>query len=359
MKILFISGREAGYTRNRVILRGLRENRVNVIECTSSAKSYSMRYLEVLKKWFLCSLAKESYDAIFVGYLGQPLVPIIRKITRNKPIIFDAFISLYDTIIFDRKKASQNSIVGKLSYFLDKYSCSLADKVLLDTEEHINYFCSEFCLDPTLFEKVFVGADDSAFYPREEKNSEMFTVYFQASAQGIFLPLHGFQYILEAAKLLEEFKDIKFKVIGKATSRIYRDSIKEFNLRNMEFIDYVPYAELPDYVTNSSVCLGIFGSTNKAHRVIPTKAFEALAMKKPLITAKTPAIEELLEDRKDALLCRSADPRSLADAILELRKNPSLRNKIAEEGYKTFKTKCTPTIIGREIKEIIEKVMGD
>ena len=47
MKILFISGREPSYTRNEVILKGLRENGIEVIECTSSHKNYVIRMIRV------------------------------------------------------------------------------------------------------------------------------------------------------------------------------------------------------------------------------------------------------------------------------------------------------------------------
>jgi len=35
------------------------------------------------------------------------------------------------------------------------------------------------------------------------------------------------------------------------------------------------------------------------------------------------------------------------------------REKIAEEGYKIFKERCTPKIIGKGIEKITEKVIGD
>ncbi|HEC92499.1 MAG TPA: glycosyl transferase family 1, partial [Candidatus Atribacteria bacterium] len=137
MKIIFISGREPQYVRNAVILRGLKMNGVEVTECTSSTSSYFLRYPNVLSKFVLKN--KKDIDLIFIGYFGQPLVPIIKKLT-NKPIIFDAFLSAYDTMCFDRKKFKHTSLGGKFFYWLDKHSCELADKVLLDTYTHIDYF---------------------------------------------------------------------------------------------------------------------------------------------------------------------------------------------------------------------------
>ncbi|GAG73250.1 unnamed protein product [marine sediment metagenome] len=82
-------------------------------------------------------------------------------------------------------------------------------------------------------------------------------------------------------------------------------------------------------------------------------------MKKPVIVGNNPANRELFENRKNALMVEMADADALADAILELKENEELRERIAEEGYKTFREKCTLEVIGKEIKEIAERLIGE
>ena len=115
------------------------------------------------------------------------------------------------------------------------------------------------------------------------------------------------------------------------------------------------YNNIPNYIKCASICLGIFGDTAKTLRVIPNKVYEAIAMKKPVITADTPAIKELFSDKQNIVLCETACPRDLAVKILELKNNQELRDKIAENGYKVFKNKATPKIIGKELINSILK----
>ena len=68
-----------------------------------------------------------------------------------------------------------------------------------------------------------------------------------------------------------------------------------------------------------------------------------------MITSDTPAIRELFTDKKDVFLCKAKDEKSLVDAILTLKKNRALRDKIADNGYKLYKKYCTPEKIGEEI----------
>ncbi|MBA7527405.1 hypothetical protein ES705_19581 [subsurface metagenome] len=353
MKVLFVSGREPTYTRNVVILKGIKENGVEVIECTSLLGSYLSRYPNVLAKFLL----KHDYDLVFVGFFGQPLVPIIKKIS-NKPIIFDAFLSAYDTMCFDRKRFGPNSHGGKFFYWLDKHSCELADKVLLDTNAHIDYFVNTFELNRKKFQRVFVGADDSIFYLRVrdvKKEDSTFRVFYY----GTHRPLQGIEYIIRAAKKLESYKDIDFEIVGKGPEheKIMK-FVQELDVRNITVIDWIPYEKLPLEIADADICLGgHFSSIDKAKRTIAGKTFQFIAMKKPVIIGDSPANRELFEDKKNALFVEHANPDALADAILELKDDESLREKIAEGGHKTFKERCTPKIIGKEIKEIMEEVL--
>jgi glycosyltransferase involved in cell wall biosynthesis len=352
VKILFIIGQPYS-TRNDTILRGLRENGIEIIECTNLSKSYFLRYPNVLGKFIF--RRKEEFDLIFVGFFGQPLVPIIKKLS-NRPIIFDAFLSAYDTMCFDRKKFRPNSLVGRFFYWLDKHSCELADKILLDTNAHINYFVETFGLEREKLQKVFVSANDSIFYPRPAmKDENKFNVFYYGS----YIPAQGIDYIIKAAKKLEPYEDIEFKIIGKGME--HKKIIKlrqDLNIKNIKFEDWVPYEELPLEIAKADVCLGgHFSSIDKAKRVISGKTFHFIAMKKPVIIGDNLANKELFENKKNALFVEHANADALADAILELKNDESLREKIAEEGYRTFKERCTPKIIGKEIKEIIEEAL--
>ena len=353
MKILFISGREPNYTRNAVILKGLRENDIEVIECTDSSDSYLFRYPKNFGKFIF--KRKKDFDLIFMGFFGQPLVPLIKRVT-DEPIIFDAFLSAYDTMCFDRKRFKPNSLGGKFFYWLDKHSCELADKVLLDTNAHIDYFVNTFELNRKKFQRVFVGAEDSIFYLRDvKKEDSTFRVFYY----GTHRPLQGIEHIIRAAKKLESYKDIDFEIVGKGPEheKIMK-FVQELDVRNITFIDWIPYEKLPLEIADADICVGgHFSSIDKAKRTIAGKTFQFIAMKKPVIIGDNPANRELFEDKKNALFVEMGNGDALADAILELKDNESLREKIAEAGYKTFKERCTPKIIGEEIKEIMEEVL--
>ena len=342
MRILFISGREPSYARNKIILKGLKKNGAEIIECSSSRHPL-IRYPLVLAKF----LAKRGtpHDIVFLGFYSQPLLPIIRRLT-SKPLILDAFLSGYQTIAFDKKKFKKSSLIAKLFRHWDENSIQ-ADKILLDTNQHCDYFSKEFNIPSLKLQRIWIGADDDVFYPMPAKEKK-FIVEFH----GGFIPLQGTEYIVKAAKLLEKH-DVIFIMVGDGqTYKKCRQLAKKLKLKNLRFFGSKPNIEIPKYIASASVGLGIFGDTQKTSLVVPNKAYEVIAMKKPLITAKTKAAEELFTHKKNVYFFSPASPKSLADAILTIKNNKQLREKIAKGGYDLFKKNATPGVIGKQILSI-------
>jgi glycosyltransferase involved in cell wall biosynthesis len=170
--------------------------------------------------------------------------------------------------------------------------------------------------------------------------------------------LHGIGYILEAAKQLEEQTDIRFEFIGSGqTYHQMRTLSEELGLKNTQFFGSIPPDKVPSFMTEADSCLGIFGDTEKTQRVIPNKVYEALGMRKPVITCNSPAIREVFCDKRHLLLCKHADAHSLAQAILHLKHDDELRMNIAEHGYKSVKEHFTPAAIGKHFAALIESVI--
>lgn len=328
----------------------MKRSEVEIIECTDSSAFYLIRYIKVMCKYIL--MGSIDIKLVFIGFLGQPLVPLIGMFT-SKPIIFDAFLSIYDTMCDDRKKCKPTSYAGRLFYWLDKHSCERADRILLDTNAHINYFTKTFNLPREKFSRLFVGADESLFYPRENtRDDSKFRIFYYSS----FLPLHGTEYILKAAALLRNEGEIEFIIVGNGPEKKKARNLgMSLGLINTHFIDWLPYEQLPMEIAKADVCLGgHFSDIDKATRVIAGKTYQFIAMKKPVIVGDCPANDELFKDKKNALFVKMADAESLVNAILELRDNATLREQIAEAGYKTFLEKCSIAVIGKELKKIME-----
>jgi glycosyltransferase involved in cell wall biosynthesis len=350
MKVLYISGREPTYTRNSVFIKALKMKGFELIECTSSARNYPLRYLSSVYQF----VKERDYDLVFVGFFGQPLVPIIKCMTK-KPVILDAFISGYDTMCSDRKRFSPDSCMGRSLYWLDKLSCELADYIICDTNAHVDYFCKQFSLDKSKFVSIFVGAEDDVFFPRKNKNGNG-NGDFNVLYYGSYLPLHGTEYVIRAAKKLEAFKEIKFTIIGTGMMKeAIREEAKRLRAGNITFVDWVPYDVLPEEIAKADLCLGgHFSNSEKARRVIAGKTFQMIAAGKPVIVGDNSANRELFTHRENAFFTSLADENALADAIVELKDDDCLREEISKNAYRDFQNECNLDIIGEALRSLLE-----
>jgi glycosyltransferase involved in cell wall biosynthesis len=383
MKVCFFGTYEKNYPSNRIIIKGLKKNGIDIVECHVSLwEKYRNKHGDFLKLFSLIKLSVnlviaylklglnflkdcKDIDTVIVGYIGQLDIfwlNFLILFRKNKPkIIFIPLISLYDTAIVDRGLSGKKNIFAKLLFYLDKYSFKIADLIILDTNEHIDYICDLFNLNKNKFKRVWVGADEDVFYPignvipaeagihDYNKNNKFRALFF-----GKYIPLHGLEYIIKSAKLLENEKDIKFKMIG--NGQLYNKITalsKKLNIKNIDFVEWVEYNELVEEINKADVILGIFGGTEKSLRVIPNKVFQAVACSKPVITGNSPAIRELFTDRENILLCENRNPESLRDAILKLKNDVKLEERITSNSYLIFKNNLNSKAIGKEIKDLL------
>jgi len=93
--------------------------------------------------------------------------------------------------------------------------------------------------------------------------------------------------------------------------------LEEHPLEHLRWIPWVDYSELPAWIRRADICLGIFGTSDKAARVIPNKVFQVLACGRPLITRISPAIQELeAATQTEIYFVPPGDAFSLAAAVL-------------------------------------------
>jgi glycosyltransferase involved in cell wall biosynthesis len=156
--------------------------------------------------------------------------------------------------------------------------------------------------------------------------------------------------ILATAELVPE---IPFRIVGSGQLEHLLDKRPE----NVEWVHWVNYEELPRELWGAGAALGIFGTSDKALRVIPNKAYQALATGAPLITGDTPAARELLADERDALLVPPGDPAALAGAIRRLAADPELARSLSEGGRRTYEEQASEEVLGARWRGLLEPLL--
>ncbi len=338
-------------------------------------------YLGLRVLWAMVSLVPEGLwkarkaDVIWVGFPGHTdvaLAALIGKMTGT-PVVFDAFISWYDSAVRDRGLFGKKSFTAKLLRGFDYVSCRLADRVVVDTPEHAAFFSRLLKVPPAKMMVLPVGVDENVFRLRTQRElgkrrghparATRQRVPVQDAPGGSpvpvrvlqyaeYTPLHGGMHVLEAAAALHaRGVAVTFELIGDRGPWFtkMRERAEAMHLPNVTLSGYVPEAVLVDKLLAADLVLGIFGDTPKARRVVPNKVVQGLAMRRCVITAMTEAVRTALVPEYEVATCPAGDSQALADVIESLAADPARRDAIAAAGHQRFLGEMSGQAISRHL----------
>jgi glycosyltransferase involved in cell wall biosynthesis len=289
---------------------------------------------------------RAGFDVVLVGYPGHLDLPAARRTAGNRPVVFNPLVSLADTFVADRGRFSPGSPAARALAAIDRRALRAADLVVADTRANAEHLASLGGLPPERVEVCLVGAEERVFRPGWARR-EPFACLFV----GKLIPLHGVETILAAARAAPE---LPFRLVGSGQlEAALRDRPS-----NVDWIPWVDYERLPEELHRAGCALGIFGTSGKAGRVIPNKAFQALACGTPLVTADTPAARELLAHEKSALLVPAGDAEALAESLLRLAEDAELARALSEGGLAAYREHASEEVLGKRWRTVLERAVA-
>ena len=350
MRVLYFGTYERRYPRNAQVISCLRHAGVEVVERHVSVWEGREHKFAAGAGAVVRLAAAElrlfrrraiAFDVLVVGYPGHFDLPAARRAANGRPLVFNPLVSLADTLVADRGRFRHDSAAARILERVDRAAFRAADLVVADTEAHADLFRS---LGARRVEVCFVGAEERLFGPGWTGGE-----HFVALFVGKLIPLHGLETILEAARLAP---DVPFRIVG--TGQL--DALLATRPDNVEWTRWVEYGRLPGELHACGCALGIFGTSAKASRVIPNKVFQALACGTPVVTADTPAVRELLDERS-AVLVPPGDAAALAEAVTALAADRERASRTAAAGLDAYRRSASEEILGARWRGLLESLL--
>lgn len=313
-KVIFITTKNLEYIRNVQELRLLKKQYNEVVCIGSNTSKYITRLIYIYWKIFFTSFRGK--PDIFIGFAPQLVLPFWKWKFRNQHIKIDFFISVYDTMVCDRQKIPDRSILAKLAHYLDEITLKWADEVIGDTRAHADYFSKEFQIPMDKFRVLYLEADKRIYYPRFREKRIEWKEFYIVLYFGSVLPLQGVPVVVEAINCLRESRDIFFWMIGPLG-----DLAGKLRNQNVRLDDWMPQEELADAIAMADLCLAGHFNVNidKADRTIPGKAYIYEQMHKPMILGDTRANHEVFDEDDLHYFVERGSGVKLAEKILEVK----------------------------------------
>jgi len=167
-------------------------------------------------------------------------------------------------------------------------------------------------------------------------------------------PQKGLQYLVEAAQAVaKKVPDVRFVVRAYASEEEYRrrilNLIRDRNVQDhFKIIEgFSPYEEIPRYMAASDVF--VLPSISEG---LPVVILEAMASGLPVIGSKISGIPDVVVDEYNGLLVEPKDVQGLADAIIRVLSDESLRRKLSRGALIT-----TQRVKQNEFQSLLSKLI--
>ncbi len=356
--VVLLGDYDYDYPREKLIRQGFESAGAKVHECRFSDTSRFIGFTKILLlPLFLVRIIRRmseikntgtDIDALVLTKFNPILIPVAVYYARqlNCPLIYDLFVSLYRTA---EMRDIHPAIVKALS-ILERCTLRLPDYHLVGTDQFIDLYSEMYGIPEERFIRLPPGADSDWFFPQEDiEKRDTFTVLYW----GNFLPHHGVGTIVgAAAELRNEPYEFVFLGSGPEQER-YREMCEELELSNVRFKGFVPREDQQKWIGSSHVCLGVFDDDPRTLASITNKVTEAVASKKAVVTAQSPAIDAWFEHGESIYTVPPKDPVALATAIRTLDADRELITQLETGGRRVYDREFDVEAIG----EILERTL--
>ncbi len=341
MRVLLFGTYDASmHPRVATIAEGLRARGADVAECNAPLGLDTAARVDMLahpwrapallarlaQRWATLTVAARRMpapDVVVVGYLGHFDVLLARLLFRRVPVVLDHLVGASDTGRDRRLDGGPRQIVLRL---IDSAALRAAGIVVVDTDEHLAALPPRYRSRAVV---IPVGAP-AAWYEAAgpipggqpaassagtdpatagDPPGPLRVVFY-----GLYTPLQGTPVIGAALSKIAG-AGIEVTMVGGGQDAAQARAAAAANPA-VRWLDWVPAADLPALVAGHDVCLGIFGTGDKALRVVPNKVFQGAAAGCAIVTSDTAPQRRALGDA--AVLVPPGDPGALAAALLRL-----------------------------------------
>jgi hypothetical protein len=261
----------------------------------------------------LSARARRDFDVVIVGYPGHFDVPRARRVARDRPLVFDAVLSLENEFVEVRNRYRPRSTAATVLRAVDSRALRLPDLVVCGTRAEAAYLESR---GARRTEAIFLGSNEDVF-------CETWAPAYPFSA--LYVADTSHEVVEDAARLVPE---LPVRVVDAPE---------------------IPPDERGLAFGHAGIVLGTFGYS----RAIPPAVFDALATGAPVVTADTPAVRELLDD-ESAVLVPPGDAEALAAALRALTNDETRRAQIAARGRQVYEERASRRVLGERWASVLD-----
>ena len=267
---------------------------------------------------------------------------------RGVKVLFDPMISAWDKKVLEQRKWKADEPRARRLLARETEMMHAPDMVTWDTSCHLDFCARTFNVPREKMRVLLTGTDETVFKANDEggkAKGEAFNLQsspFTVLYHGAYLPLHGTEYIVEAARMTQD-EDIRWDFLGWGAYKAETEA-KAVGIRNIRFLDKVPYVEVPKVIRAHDVVLGV-------------KVYECMACARPTINEFCTGYPPEAKDCPAIKFVPPGDAKAIADAVRAYRDDWTRRDFYFAAARDFFEKHLSMAVIKGQLADIL-KDMG-
>ena len=324
-----------------------------------STLPYVAKYVSFfVKAFFLVSTRffKKRYDIIQVHTMPDFLVfaAVIPKLFGAK-VILDVHDLMPELYMCKFKSGPQHFIV-RLITWIERMSLGFAHKVIAVHVPHLNALVSHGN-SPRKMTVVLNVPDPRIFRKNGGRQADG---KFRLIYHGTVARRHGLEVALKAVQSVKDsIPNLEFLVIGRGDDfeRIKKLADEMRLGTSVRFLGAMPTEELPRYLSQADLGVVPILYDSFTRYMLPLKLMEYVGMEIPCIVSETETIRAYF-DKDMVCYCTPGDARHLAERILELYQDSTLRAQLAANASR-FNTNFSWEQQKKGYFELVDSLVGN
>ena len=180
---------------------------------------------------------------------------------------------------------------------------------------------------------------------------------FVASYVGTHGMAHGLDTIIDAAQILKDREDIVFLMAGDGAERErLQAEVATRSLSNVKMLGQLPKTDMPRLWSISNVSLVLLRKLDLFLTVIPSKIFESMAMKKPIILGVEGESKEIIEAAGSGICIEPQNAAQLAEAVARLADAKELQQQLGDQGYQHVQQHFDRGVLASQFENILTSI---
>ena len=191
-------------------------------------------------------------------------------------------------------------------------------------------------------------------FSREHELSDKFVVTYAGNLGYVY----DLETMLDAAALLSSRKDILFLIVGNGVAKAgLENRAHDLKLENVRFMPFQPRESLPWLRASSDIQVSLY-KNGAANDSFPSKIYEIMASGRPLLASSEAesGVEHAVKTAQCGLCVKPANPGELAEAILTLSHDSSMRESMGRRGRQYAEENHSKNAAVIRYNELLQKV---